>query len=187
MMLKIFLYIPLLFLISSCNSTESGLRKNIRKFRECSIVVPNDMLALKGRKEINADEYINKIQPKLIIYYDSLSCNSCQVSHLFKLTALYELADSTEAFDVMTIFSQKAEEYDELMKELMIRNFYYPLFIDVDGSFRKLNQDIPEDTRFHSFLINEDSHPVFIGNPVENYDLWNLFNKKLKRYEKKKK
>ena len=125
MMLKIFLYIPLLFLISSCNSTESGLRKNIRKFRECSIVVPNDMLALKGRKEINADEYINKIQPKLIIYYDSLSCNSCQVSHLFKLTALYELADSTEAFDVMTIFSPKAEEYDELMKELMIRNFYY--------------------------------------------------------------
>lgn len=185
-MLKFFLYIPLLLLISSCNSTESGLRKKIREFGECSIVLPNDMLALKGRKEINADEYINKSQPKLIIYYDSLSCNSCQVSHLFELTALYELADSTEAFNVMTIFSPKAEEYDELMKELMVRNFNHPLFIDVHGSFRKLNQDIPEDTRFHSFLIDEDSHPVFIGNPVENYDLWNLFNKNLKKYEKKK-
>lgn len=185
-MYRILKYLLPLLLISACSSASNELQKKIKEFKECSIIVPDDMLILKGRTESSADKILNDSMPKFIIYYDSLSCNSCQVSHLFELTSLYGLADSSEAFEVMTIFSPKTEEYDELMKELMVRNFDYTLFIDASGSFRRLNRDIPEDVRFHSFLIDEEAHPVFVGNPVESYDLWILFNKFLKNYEEKK-
>lgn len=119
------------------------------------------------------------VLPVLILYHDSLSCSMCKISHLSDLSCVYALADSLGTFEVMSIFSPREEEYDELMKNLIYRDFEYPVYIDFSGSFRRRNECIPEEDLFHSFLIDRNGHPVFVGNPGASDDLWNLFNKAL--------
>lgn len=114
------------------------------------------------------------------MYHDSLSCNSCQINHLNDYLCIYEKAD-TMSFDVLTIFSPRQEEYDEVMASLMKQDFPYPIYVDFDGSFRRANPCIPEDNRFHSFLLDKDGHPVFVGNPADNETMWNLFEKALEK------
>lgn len=84
-------------------------------------------------------------------------------------------------FVVMTIFSPKPEEYDEVLRNLEIREFEYPVYVDVTGSFVSSNGCIPTDKRFHSFLTDSDRHPVFVGNPISGARLWDLFEQALER------
>ena len=83
----------------------------------------------------------------------------------------------------MSIFSPSVEEYDEVLKNLIYRDFEYPVYIDFSGSFRQKNDCIPKDCLFHNFLIDSNGHPVFVGNPIASDDLWNLFNKALSSIE----
>lgn len=179
--LKFLLFLPLLYL--SCSNDNRKLEKAIVEFSEETITIPEDMVVVDGHRIENGNEVIPG-RLKMIIYYDSLSCNACQVSHLIDLSAIYALADSSGIFDVMTIFSPRAEEYDELMKKLVLRNFDYPVYVDYSGSFRKENSFMPKDVRFHSFLIDGHANPIFVGNPVETHELWKLFIKTISRYEK---
>ena len=80
----------------------------------------------------------------------------------------------------MTVFSPRQEEYDEVMKQLILLDFPYPVYIDFSGSFRGGNAEtIPEDRRFHVFLMDVNGHPVFVGNPMSGEDLMVLFEKAL--------
>lgn len=71
-MYRILKYLLPLLLISACSSASNELQKKIKEFKECSIIVPDDMLILKGRTESSADKILNDSMPKFIIYYDSL-------------------------------------------------------------------------------------------------------------------
>ena len=79
------------------------------------------------------------------------------------------------------IFSPKEEEYDALVKELMIADYPYPIYVDYNGVFRKLNPQIPEDRRFHCFLLDKNGYPVFVGNPVASERMMELFKTALDR------
>ena len=60
----------------------------------------------------------------------------------------------------MTFTNFRQEEYDEVVKQLMILNFPYPVYVDYSCSFRKLN----------SF-----GKPVFVGNPMSGPRMMELF------------
>ena len=179
--LKLLLFLSLFSV--SCSNSSRRLEKAIVEFSGETITIPEDMVVVDGHRIENGNEVIPG-RRKMIIYYDSLSCNACQVSHLIDLSAIYALADSSGIFDVMTIFSPRAEEYDELMKKLVLRNFVYPVYVDYSGSFRRANRFIQSDIRFHSFLIDGEARPVLVGNPVQSHELWKIFTKTIREYEK---
>jgi len=155
----------------------ADLSKQLRRLYNTQI---NSCTKLEQVYQRNISSQEAKIYPcKLIIYYDSLQCSSCGIQRLYDKIDLYELADSLDAFDVMTIFSPKEEEYDNVMKELMLFDFPYPVYVDTYGEFRRTNPDIPADLRFHTFLLDRDGHPVFVGDPVAGKELWTLFEKAL--------
>ena len=56
---------------------------------------------------------------KFIVYYDSLECSSCAVTHLMDLVPLYEKFENTDV-GVMTIFSPRLEEVEDIKLELML-------------------------------------------------------------------
>lgn len=166
-------------LFVSCR--ENRIARDLRDFRTKTVVIPADLHKVNGRTRTEAGD-IEKI-PVLVLYHDSLSCNTCQISHLADLSDIYALADSLGTFEVMCIFSPRQEEYDEVMKNLIYRNFEYPVYVDFSGSFRKQNICIPEDPAFHSFFIDKDGHPLFVGNPAASDDLWRLFNEALQKID----
>lgn len=169
------LLLPLLF-ATACK--EQKIAECLKSFRAESILIPADLQKVDGRVQSEVGDAMDGI-PVLILYHDSLSCSMCQISHLADLSDVYALADSLGTFEVMSIFSPREEEYDELMKNIVYRDFEYPVYVDFSGSFRKKNSCIPEDAIFHNFLIDRDGHPVFVGNPAASDELWDLLNKAL--------
>lgn len=171
--------LSVLLLFTSCD--RQRVAKSLRQFYAETIEIPSDLQKITGR--IQSEVGNRERTPALIIYHDSLSCSSCQISHLADLNDVYALADSLGTFEVMSIFSPSVEEYDEVLKNLIYRDFEYPVYIDFSGSFRQKNDCIPKDCLFHNFLIDSNGHPVFVGNPIASDDLWNLFNKALSSIE----
>ena len=105
---------------------------------------------------------------KMIIYYDSAGCSGCRISHLIEHEPLYAEAAEDGRYDVVTIFSPRQEELEDVRLQLVVQDFSFPVYVDTYGSFSRLNGEIPSDTRFHSFLIDGNGHPVMVGNPVES-------------------
>lgn len=159
-------------IISSC--VERRKVKDIMlEFVTSDIIIPDDLDCVFNAE--TSMSYIDTLKSnKLIIYYDSLDCSSCRISHLFDLYPLYNMADTSD-FSVMTIFSPKKSEVENTRFQLMLINHTIPIYLDKNGSFAQLNNCIPTDQRFHSFLINETGKPVFVGNPLSNTKLNTLF------------
>lgn len=81
----------------------------------------------------------------------------------------------TSDFSVLTIFSPLQEELEDVRLKLMVADYDFPVYVDVNGTFGKLNRCIPTDVRFHEFLLDEMGKPLFIGNPTSNEQLSDLF------------
>ena len=165
-------------ILSGCSEHRTG--KILKTFMKETIVLPDDMHSIRDRSMSSVSVF--KEIPTFVMYHDSLACSNCQIAHLIDNISLYESADTSD-FQVVTVFSPRQEEYDEIMRQLMILDFPYPIYVDFNCSFRKLNAGIPEDVRFHSFLIDNDGHPVFVGNPAASDDLWKLFDKALAKID----
>lgn len=178
MMRKIFIVVLYLSLISGC--ARHRISKELRDFSRATVAMVDGMQSVCHRNISSSvwDNSNNKI--RFVMYHDSLSCSSCQISHLNDYLYIYEKAD-TMSFEVLTIFSPRQDEYDEVIKRLMILDFPYPVYVDFDGSFRRANLCIPEDARFHSFLLNKEGHPVFVGNPIASDSMSSLFDRALEK------
>ena len=177
---KILLFVSLSVLMTSCG--EYGVSRHLRDFMDSTISIPNDI-------QVVSERHVHQVAAsiiagsKLVILYDSLECSSCQIGHLYDYLWSYEKLDSIQSCQLMTIFSPRQEEYDEVVRQLMVLNFPYPIYVDMSGSFRKINKCIPDDKRFHSFLLDRDGHPVFIGKPAASEQLWMLFKEVLANLE----
>lgn len=167
--------------LTCCTNYKVG--KEMRRFVESEIVVSQDLECVADRNISTGN--MPDSSSVLVMYYDSTECSGCRINHLMDLKPLYELSDSLGSFEVMTVFSPRQEEYDEVVRQLMVLDFPYPVYVDYAGEFRKANTCIPDDKRFHSFLVDRDGHPVFVGNPLASDGLWELFIKSIKSLSEK--
>lgn len=170
------LYLICFLIITSCSDIQS-IKHDLRQFRKTTINLSVSCEVVKNRNISKGVLPTGK--ETMIVYYDSTECNKCKINHLIDFLSLYDDADNKGTYNVVTIFAPRQEEYDEVMASLMKQDFPYPIYVDFDGSFRKANRCIPEDKRFHSFLLDKDGHPVFVGNPVSSEKMHELFKRAL--------
>lgn len=169
--------------LSSCK--EMALSKQVKEFMDKTIVMPDSLLVVKGG-DIAMKESNKLTHPTLIVYIDENSCTSCKISHLIDYTPLFEKAKENQKFDVMIIFSPKEDDYNKVKKELILRGFEYPVYLDRKREFIKLNSDAisSKDVRFNSFLLNSSYKPIYIGDPMTSDKLWNIFLQILETIDK---
>lgn len=161
--------------VVSCGSNEKAvLRKQLSDFMTETVVVPLHLHKVEPSVGVSLLKEIPQV-PKLIVYYDSSSCNDCEVAHLSNLEWLYHKSAKEKTFEVFTIFAPLPEEYDMLLRLLEASEFHYPIYIDPDGLFEKANSFIPDDVRFHSFLIDGTGRIVYVGNPSQSEQLRKSF------------
>ena len=153
-------------LLISCGE-RAGIRKQLTEFRQTRVVIPDDMEVCNGGTVGMAD--IAGLAPmKMIVYYDSTECSACRIVHLPDLETLYDKAREDGRIDVLTVFSPKQEELEEVRVQLMVQDVPFPVYVDTFGSFARQNGTIPKEALFHSFMIDGEGRPVFVGNPANS-------------------
>lgn len=159
--------------LSSCN--EMILSKQVKEFMDKTIVMPDSLLVVKG-EDIAMKESNKLTHPTLIVYIDENSCTFCKISHLIDYIPLFEMSKENQKFDIMIIFSPKEVDYHKVKGELRLYDFEYPAYVDRNKEFIRLNKNvIPNDSRFHAFLMDTEGRPICVGDPTQSNKLWENF------------
>ena len=151
----------LLIVIITASCAHTKLRKELVLFEQTRIVLPEDMFPV-GPMHHRPDS----AKATFIRYVDSTECTSCFLSAIYRYEEMLDIADSLHNLDFIIIITPAKSQEEYLYDELTTGRYLLPIFYDQYCDFPRLNPDFPTDKRFHSFMINGEGYPVFVGDPT---------------------
>ncbi len=169
-------FVFLLLWLTAC--TELGLATKIHKVRQHKIILPEVLLCIDNGSESLVHED-DETHAQYIVYIDSSECKTCILTHPEQFEALYHIQDAYGSFGIKIILSPGTDYLSEVVEEIRNLNLTFPIYLDIENKFKKLNAFLPDDYRFHSFLLDKQMKPIFLGSPFANKNAKALFEKKL--------
>ncbi len=174
---RIIIAATLVIIISICSCGDNSKRKiagTIRGMQEHVLTIPNDLIAIRNG-DIRSMTESASIRHRLIVYYDSTDCTSCNISHLHDFHPLFSADSSLASFQLLVIFSPIAKENKLTVEEICYKAFPYTVYVDTLGSFARLNPFLPESSLYHTILCDEKGKILLVGNPLSSAKMWELF------------
>lgn len=138
------------------------MSRSLRSFLESHIAVPDTMYCFRGGK------LQREIVPQgdlYVIYVAPSACSSCAISQLSSYADLFSLGDSL-GFSALILLSPQEGSETEVLHTLSSRNLDIPVWLDIDHRFFDANPSVPEDPRFHRFLLSSSGFPTLVGDPL---------------------
>ena len=106
---------------------------------------------------------------RLVVYTDSIQCNSCALTALFNWDELVDTIQSCyKECRVCFVFTPPVEERIPLTTRLLDSGFLHPVYVDRKGLFPRENPHIPANPMMHAFLTDSAGKVVLVGNPFNN-------------------
>ena len=106
---------------------------------------------------------------RLVVYTDSIQCNSCALTALFNWDELVDTIQSCyKECRVCFVFTPPVEERIPLTTRLLDSGFLHPVYVDRKGLFPRENPHIPANPMMHAFLTDNAGKVVLVGNPFNN-------------------
>lgn len=175
---KVAIYIVVsLILFSSCQNGIKNVEQLVREWEGKEIQFPpNSVFTVQGKDTI---EYMgNSSSYKIVTYVDSIGCTSCKLQ-LLSWEEFIHRVDSVSYGKVSFLFYFHPKDKSELRLIFRRDNFEYPVCLDENDCFNKLNH-FPSDMMFQTFLLDRDNKVLAIGNPVHNFKVKELYLKIIK-------
>lgn len=164
--------LAVIILFSGCNRN-AELKRILTDFNKTTITIPDDMEMYF--KDYSRTIKTERLKPYIfVIYISPEECIGCAISNIAK----YETIESKckeNKISFLPIISPVKEEIELMKYYIDEAECQFPVYIDVMGSFTRQNPEIPQDKRFHVFLIGPDMKPCFVGDPTKNAKLKELF------------
>ncbi len=168
----ILFFLPVVIALSGCGNV-SRVYDDIKRLKEQPINMDVSlMMNLSKNHDLNEKSEITFVE-----YFDSTECTPCAISRLY----------------MWDLFINKHKEYNDMVKYVFIFTAFDTIDIAIDnyiinnqlvsgywdscGSFIKNNPHIPQNTKMHSFLLDQNNKITLIGNPLFNNKIEKLLNK----------
>ena len=160
----------------SCGDWE--LRRQMKSFMAQVITLPSELQEIKCGSI--SPVTITMSNSTMVFFYGNDECSSCAIDHLKDdLLGFVDIEQSGKC-KVVVLFSPSEDDQLDVQDQIRELKFPFPVYVDLYGDFYRINKDFPSDRRFHSFLLGNDAHPVFVGNPLHGKKLYKVFEKVLK-------
>ena len=182
-MKKLILLIAILNIFGSCGIFEA--KAVLEKFLDSEVILSDDFEYLHEGRDTTFD-VLNGLDSKLIVYFETKSCSTCEVPYINKYQEIINYNKWTKGkFGIVFIFAPKSESYEEV-KRAIERNKTQGaiVLLDRNGGFIKQNPNIPKNRRYHIFMVDKDNKVVLVGNPLGNEKMWNLYKKEIAKLSK---
>ena len=161
------------FICGACGlSKKQDIQQMVYDWRGREIFIPFDVqFKTLGRDTLCTDLWDKPY--KIFTYIDSIGCSSCQLGlHEWK-----EFIDSCqrEQMDIGFIFAVHSSDYRLFDGEVRFYEFDYPIIYDYHNEFDRLNHFPP--APYRTFLLDRGNKVQVIGSPVNNPEMWELYQK----------
>lgn len=171
-MRTIFIFVYILLFVSCQNSDKSRIARMIDEWDGKEIIYPDD-LVFTTMGEDTAKWFLKDSRYTIVTYADSIGCMGCKL----KLPAWKDFIsylDSVSDHAVKVIFILHPRDEKEMAHLIKYNNFLYPVCLDTNDSFNKINK-IPSNLAFQTFLLDNKNKVIAIGNPIHNPNVRTLY------------
>ena len=172
LMRTIFIFVYILLFVSCQNSDKSRIARMIDEWDGKEIIYPDD-LVFTTMGEDTAKWFLKDSRYTIVTYADSIGCMGCKL----KLPAWKDFIsylDSVSDHAVKVIFILHPRDEKEMAHLIKYNNFLYPVCLDTNDSFNKINK-IPSNLAFQTFLLDNKNKVIAIGNPIHNPNVRPLY------------
>ena len=175
--MKLKILTPLLFVASllvttGCNGEKAHVKTNMEEMMANPVSLSLDQMSCRR----NPIETANSKTYRMVVYVDSAECTPCALSKLrFWNPLIKEAQDKKIDIDYIFILAPRPESMDDINMELGITDLQSSIYLDTAYVFKKHNPAIPEETKYHSFLLNNKDRVVFVGSPIDNKKIKNVY------------
>lgn len=169
MVSRILLFAMICSILIACNSRKNDILDKVKKMQSTAIKIPYE------RMNCWTNDSIYKISPwsesklKLVHYIDSSTCNSCYLKEAAKNGLLHRLESLTnnKLYNVF-IANPSNQQKNKLRTEFNKKLTPQTLFVDTAHIFAQMNPNIPPESMYHTFLLDENNKVILVGNPMVN-------------------
>ena len=161
---NIFISISIFFLTGlfiGCkeNKQKKEITRIVTEWQNKEVVFPAGLVFTKhGRDTVEYE--LPHSSHKILVYVDSIGCTSCKLQ-------LHKWKEFIEEVDVPVIFVFHPKDLREISYLLKRDGIDIPVCIDVEDKLNAMNR-FPSHQEFQTFLLDDENKVVFIGNPVHN-------------------
>lgn len=170
-------FICLLFFAMSCQKNDRAkVESLVKEWNNKEIRFPDNPVFTRFVTD-TVPYRIPKTDYKVVVFVDSVGCISCKLQ-LPKWKEFIHEVDSLSDGNVPFVFFFQTKDVRELRYILRRDNFPYPVCIDTEDSFYKLNR-FPGEMMFQTFLVDSENRVKVIGNPIHNLSVKDLYLKEI--------
>ena len=160
----------------SCNSPKKELQDAIEQMQSRKIAIPYEQMNCWANDSILKVSPWEKAKLKLVHYIDSATCSSCYLQKVKMNDYLFRMEElsNNEFYNVIIINpgNKMNEELEKLFSEKLIPQ---TIFIDSTNNFAQVNPNIPHETKYHTFLVDDNNKVILVGNPIVNKKIKDIF------------
>jgi hypothetical protein len=156
-------------LLSACNSQKKELQEEVEKLQSKAIEIPYEQMACWACDSIVAISPWNKAKLKLVHYLDSATCTTCylQKAAINEFICRIEKMSENEFYNVF-IITPGSKAKKRLKSDFLDKRTPQTIFVDSANVFIQMNPNIPSESMYHTFLLDEENKVVLVGNPMLN-------------------
>lgn len=165
----ILLYVISCCLLCACNSQKKELQEKVEKMQSTTINIPYDRMVRWTSDSIKAISPWNKAKLKLVHYVDSAACSTCYLHKVASYELLFQMEklSNNEFYNIFIVNpDKKARKIIEL--DFIDKKTPQTIFVDSTDVFKEANPNIPSESMYHTFLLDENNKVILVGNPMSN-------------------
>ena len=168
-----------IFLLIGC--TSNSRRSYIKNVIGSELIIPSDLLII-GESSCSYLNYVRK-PLKIIVYSDSTNCLACDIKLPTWKIKYKELSLINKNIGIVFIINTNNTDDIELIANVTkIPGFR---LYDPQGMFKEMNH-LHDHRDLHVFLLDQDNKVLLIGNPLDNYKLYDLYKQAIEVYTNQK-
>lgn len=156
-------FLMVVLFLSSCNENYH-LRRSLIAFEAETIELPQKLLKVEnGSSEMISMHLDGKT---IVVYFAPGECTTCALTHLEPVKSLFDTLRHAPSVNIVILFVPVEGDFRDMVSMIENMNYGFPIYVDFERRF--ISNPIPEDARFHSFMLNEENHPIVVGNPISS-------------------
>lgn len=179
--LLIVLLVPALFIC--CRSQKGNALEKIKELKTKQIIIPYSEMSCWINDTIQRIRPWEKAQMKLIVYTDSTNCSECALKTMYMWDDFVKWEKEYHPFfSLVFIFQPKYNIKPQTLASLFrITELNHPMYIDSSSLFSKYNSHLPQESLYHTFLLDKDNNVVLVGSPLFNPQIEKLLRNEVEK------
>ena len=155
--------------LTACNSQKHDVKKALEKMQSSAIAIPYERMECWASDSVIEDKPWNNARLKLVHYVDSATCSTCYLQKVAIYGLLFgmETQSNNEFYNVF-IINPNIIAKKKLVSDFSSKLIPQTIFVDTANVFMELNPNLPPESMFHTFLLDENNKVILVGNPMLN-------------------